>query len=48
MDSKEAWKVVDSVFDKCYNDLEPIGRRVRRNSYDRERAYRERYFYGYE
>lgn len=48
MDPREAWKVVDSVFDKCYNDLEPIGRRVRRNSRDRERAYRERYFYGYD
>ncbi|XP_064473963.1 mitochondrial inner membrane protease ATP23 homolog [Ornithodoros turicata] len=38
---------VDRVFDKCYNDLEPLGRRLRRNSADMEKAYRERYHYGY-
>lgn len=39
--------VVDKVFDKCYNDLEPIGRRIRRNSEDITRAYREAPIYGY-
>lgn len=43
----EAIQVVDSVFEKCYNDLEPIGRRIRRGSRDMERAYFERYHYGY-
>lgn len=47
MDRVDGRKVIDKVFDKCYNDLEPIGRRVRRQSFDRERAYRERYLYGY-
>lgn len=44
---QEAKEVVDKVFDKCYNDLEPIGRRIRRNSHDMEKAYQERYHYGY-
>lgn len=48
LDRRRAWKIVDNVFDKCYNDLEPIGRRVRRGSADKERSYRERYFYGYD
>nr|CAG4641170.1 EOG090X0CKN [Eulimnadia texana] len=39
---------VDKVFDKCYADLEPIGRRVRRNSEDIHRAYWERHIYGYD
>nr|CAG4649650.1 EOG090X0CKN [Scapholeberis mucronata]SVE93858.1 EOG090X0CKN [Scapholeberis mucronata] len=45
---EEARAVVDKVFVKCYNDLEPIGRRVRRNSTDMIRAYQERGNYGYE
>jgi len=45
---READAVIERVFGRCYNDLEPIGRRVRRASMDRERAYRERYFYGYD
>ncbi|GAB6032180.1 hypothetical protein CHUAL_010828 [Chamberlinius hualienensis] len=43
----EARAIVDSVFDKCYNDLEPIGRRVRRNSSDPDKCYFERRHYGY-
>nr|CAG4642008.1 EOG090X0CKN [Eurycercus lamellatus] len=48
MTEAEAKAAVDRVFDKCYNDLEPIGRRVRRNSTDMFRAYSERTNYGYE
>lgn len=44
----EARAVVDKVFDKCYNDLEPIGRRIRRNSLDMHKAYMERFAYGYD
>ncbi|KAK4320083.1 hypothetical protein Pmani_009024 [Petrolisthes manimaculis] len=45
---EEATGVVDRVFDRCYNDLEPIGRRMRRNSLDMHKAYRERFLYGYD
>lgn len=45
---EEARAAVDKVFTKCYNDLEPIGRRVRRNSADMMRAYTERGNYGYD
>lgn len=48
MTEAEARQVVDEVFDKCYADLEPIGRRIRRNSPDMVRAYMERVYYGYE
>lgn len=48
LDWKEAFRVTDKVFDKCYNDLEPVGRRCRARSNDPERAYRERYLYGYD
>ncbi|KAG7207304.1 hypothetical protein KM043_008972 [Ampulex compressa] len=43
----EALEPIDRVFDRCYNDLEPIGRRIRRNSDDMRKAYEERYLYGY-
>lgn len=47
--SKEvAEEAVERVFDKCYNDLEPVGRRIRRNSPDMERAYAEASLYGYD
>jgi inner membrane protease ATP23 len=39
--TEEAIQAVERVFPKCYNDLEPIGRRLRRNSTDMHRAYRE-------
>jgi hypothetical protein len=37
---KEAFKVIDQVFDKCYNDLEPFGRRVATFK-DCQRAYED-------
>lgn len=43
----EAYRVVDEVFDKCYNDLEPFGRRVL-NEKDCERAYKDRKSFGYD
>lgn len=45
---EEAREAVDRVFDRCYNDLEPIGRRIRRNSLDMHKAYKERFIYGYD
>ncbi|XP_076046692.1 mitochondrial inner membrane protease ATP23 homolog [Oratosquilla oratoria] len=48
VDEAKAREVVDRVFPKCYDDLEPIGRRIRRNSYDMLKAYKERFVYGYE
>lgn len=44
---EEAIDAVERVFPKCYADLEPIGRRVRRNSADMEKAYFEGTLYGY-
>lgn len=44
---KEALQVVDSVFERCYNDLEPFGRRVF-NKEDCERAYNDRYRFGFD
>lgn len=44
---EEIWEMADAIFDRCYNDLEPIGRRPRASGRDYERAYRERYYYGY-
>ncbi|XP_033222145.1 mitochondrial inner membrane protease ATP23 homolog isoform X2 [Belonocnema kinseyi] len=38
---EEARAAVERVFPKCYNDLEPIGRRIRRNSLDMHKAYLE-------
>jgi len=43
---EKAVEIVNQVFDKCYIDLEPIGRRsVNKN--DMKRAYYERYKYRY-
>lgn len=44
----EALRIVDEVFDRCYDDLEPIGRRLRLNSYHQKWAYRERFHYNYD
>ncbi|XP_076344185.1 mitochondrial inner membrane protease ATP23 homolog isoform X2 [Tachypleus tridentatus] len=44
---QEAKSAVERVFNRCYNDLEPVGRRLRRNSLDMEKAYRQRFHYGY-
>ncbi|KYN04546.1 Mitochondrial inner membrane protease ATP23 like protein [Cyphomyrmex costatus] len=47
--SKEvADAAIERVFKKCYNDLEPIGRRIRRNSFDMPRAHAEAHLYGYD
>ena len=43
---KVAKESVDRVFDKCYADLEPIGRRAK-NREDMAQAYYERYLFGY-
>ncbi|KAL0272177.1 UNVERIFIED_CONTAM: hypothetical protein PYX00_005256 [Menopon gallinae] len=47
MDFETALGEVLKVFDKCYNDLEPIGRRVRRSSCDPLLSYKEGKHYGY-
>lgn len=46
--AEEAQAAVNRVFNRCYNDLEPIGRRIRRNSLDMYKAYMEAPFYGYD
>lgn len=38
---------MDRVFTKCYHDLEPLGRRIKRGSRDTYRIYRDRYLFGY-
>lgn len=43
----QARLAVEKVFPMCYNDLEPIGRRIRRNSEDINKAYLEGPLYGY-
>lgn len=45
---KEAVEIIEKVFPQCYADLEPIGRRIRRNSDDMLRAFKEAAYYGYE
>lgn len=45
---EQAIEAVERVFPKCYADLEPIGRRIRRNSTDMQRAYMEGPMYGYD
>ncbi|KAK5642232.1 hypothetical protein RI129_008399 [Pyrocoelia pectoralis] len=44
----DAINAVDRVFSRCYNDLEPIGRRIRRKSNDPFKAYAEGPYYGYD
>ncbi|KAG4078009.1 hypothetical protein HA402_002060 [Bradysia odoriphaga] len=44
----EAVDAIERVFPKCYADLEPIGRRIRRNSTDMQRAFSEGPMYGYD
>ncbi|XP_017773309.1 PREDICTED: mitochondrial inner membrane protease ATP23 homolog [Nicrophorus vespilloides] len=46
--TEEAIEAVERVFPKCYKDLEPIGRRIKRNSNDMYMAYAEGYLYGYD
>ncbi|XP_063972799.1 mitochondrial inner membrane protease ATP23 homolog [Diachasmimorpha longicaudata] len=45
---EEAAAAVDRVFDKCYNDMEPIGRRIRKSTDDMEKALYEGSLYGYD
>lgn len=45
---EEAIEVIERVFPKCYADLEPVGRRLRRNSNDMHKAYQEGPYYGYD
>ncbi|RWS26309.1 hypothetical protein B4U80_06612 [Leptotrombidium deliense] len=40
--------VVDKVFDRCFNDLEPIGRRCRLSKKQRLLTYKERKYYDFE
>ncbi|VVC92638.1 unnamed protein product [Leptidea sinapis] len=44
----EAVEIIEKVFPKCYNDMEPLGRRMRRNSEDMHRVFREAAYYGYD
>lgn len=44
----DAVEAIERVFPKCYADLEPIGRRIRRNSKDMHKAYIEGPMYGYD
>ncbi|XP_058804142.1 mitochondrial inner membrane protease ATP23 homolog isoform X5 [Phymastichus coffea] len=44
----QALAAIDEVFPKCYADLEPIGRRCRRNSNNMEMALLEAPLYGYD
>ncbi|XP_018322804.1 mitochondrial inner membrane protease ATP23 homolog [Agrilus planipennis] len=44
----DAIDAIERVFSKCYNDLEPIGRRIRRNSEDIFKAFKEAPYYGYD
>ena len=43
----EAYRTVDFVFERCYKDLEPFGRRIIDYG-DYERAYRDRKIFGFE
>ncbi|PSN36776.1 hypothetical protein C0J52_19397 [Blattella germanica] len=45
---EEARAAVNRVFSRCYDDLEPIGRRLRRNSLDMYKAYMEAPMFGYD
>lgn len=45
---EEADRIVGKVFDRCYADLEPIGRRPRLNSRHIRWAYRDRFHYDYD
>ena len=47
VEMEEAKAVIDKVFTRCYNDLEPFGRRPRKGSRDMDRALADGYIYGY-
>uniref|UniRef100_A0A8D8PRI6 Mitochondrial inner membrane protease ATP23 n=1 Tax=Cacopsylla melanoneura TaxID=428564 RepID=A0A8D8PRI6_9HEMI len=44
----EARPIVESVFTRCYNDLEPLGRRIKPRSFDGELALSESCQLGYD
>jgi len=46
VEKAKAEKAIDKVFDRCYADLEPIGRRAK-NKEDMQRAFNEGYVHGY-
>jgi len=46
IEESDARAVIDKVFDKCYNDTEPFGRRMR-TFIDEEQALKEGLMYGY-
>lgn len=46
VDRTTAEQAVDRVFERCYNDLEPIGRRCNSQGSMRQ-AFKERYLFGY-
>lgn len=43
----EVVDVIEKVFDECYNDLEPFGRRPLFGRLNMKQSYRERYLFGY-
>lgn len=45
---EQAKEAVDKVFERCYADLEPIGRRIKGKSTDFELAYAEAFLMGYD
>lgn len=45
---EEGIAAVKKVFDRCYNDMEPIGRRIRRSNVQADLAYSEAYLLGYD
>ncbi|XP_066139679.1 mitochondrial inner membrane protease ATP23 homolog [Euwallacea fornicatus] len=44
----EAINAIERVFTKCYNDLEPLGRRLRRNSLDIQKVFQDGIYFGYD
>lgn len=45
---EQAKEAVEKVFDRCYADLEPIGRRVKGKRIDYDLAYAEAFLMGYD
>ena len=48
LSKEEGEKIIDEVFIRCYNDFEPVGRRIRPGTRDKERALTEGVMYGYD
>ena len=44
---KEGMSIIAKVFPKCYNDLEPLGRRLRKGTRDDIRALQDAELFGY-